>query len=205
MVEGNRKTDEVVFFEDGEAFRAWLADHHDSSPELWVGFHKKASGNAGISWPEAVDEALCYGWIDAVRKRIDDLAYTIRFTRRKARSTWSAVNLKRVPELIDAERMRDAGLKAYEQRQDARSGIYAYEQKDVGFDEAMGETFRAHAEGWAFFESAPPWYRRAATWWVTSAKRAETRQRRLQMLIDESARGQWIRSLRRQPGAGKDA
>lgn len=103
--------DDVIFFIDGEAFRAWLAAHHDSATELWVGLPRKVSGNAGVSWPEAVDEALCYGWIDGVTKRIDDVSYKIRFTPRKARSIWSAVNLKRVPELIAAGRMREAGLR----------------------------------------------------------------------------------------------
>lgn len=205
MSKASEQADEVIFFGDGEAFRAWLADHHDSATELWVGFHKKASGSEGISWAEAVDEALCYGWIDAVRKRIDDVSYKIRFTRRKARSTWSTVNLKRVPELIDAGRMRAAGMKAYDQRQETRSGIYAYEQQDIEFDEAMGERFQANPGAWAYFESAPPWYRRAATWWVMSAKREETRLRRLRTLIDESARGRWIPSLRRGPATGENA
>ncbi len=197
--------DAVVFFEDGEAFRAWLAQHHDSATELWVGFHKKASGSAGIVWAQAVDEALCYGWIDGLTRRIDDRSYKIRFTPRQARSTWSVVNLTRVPELIAEGRMREAGLQAYERRTDARSAIYAYEQDEVAFDPAMREVFQANAPAWAFFESAPAGYRRAATWWVISAKREETRQRRLRTLIDDSAQGRWITLLRREPKPGKDA
>lgn len=197
--------DDAIFFVDGEAFRAWLAEHHDSATELWVGLPRKASGNAGISWPEAVDEALCYGWIDGVTKRIDDVSYKIRFTPRKTRSIWSAVNLKRVPELIAEGRMREAGLRAYEQRQPERSGIYAHEQGEVAFDEAMSERFRSDPGAWAFFESAPPWYRRTATWWVMSAKREETRQRRLATLIEDSANGRRVRSLdRRSADAPED-
>lgn len=169
-----------------------LVDHHDSATEVWVGFHKKASGKAGISWAEAVDEALCYGWIDSVGKRLDDLSYKIRFTPRRARSTWSAVNLKRVPELIEAGRMQETGLHAYEQRQEARSGIYAYEQNEVAFDEALGEQFRTNPGAWGYFESAAPW-------WVMSAKRDETRQRRLRTLIEESEEGRSIPSLRHSP------
>lgn len=201
MTEQNDSVDDVLFFDDGEAFRVWLAEHHDTAAELWVGFHKKASGNGGISWPEAVDEALCQGWIDGVTKRIDDLSYKIRFTPRRSQSIWSAVNLKRVPELIAEGRMREPGLRAYERRRPARSEIYAHEQAEIEFPDDMERRFRANAEAWAFFETQAPWYQRAATWSVISAKREETRERRLATLIEESARGRWISSLRRDPAA----
>ncbi|CAA9586579.1 MAG: hypothetical protein AVDCRST_MAG87-4030 [uncultured Thermomicrobiales bacterium] len=204
MTEQADPAEAVNFFEDGEAFRVWLAEHHDSATELWVGIHKKASGNASLVWAEAVDEALCYGWIDGLTKRIDDLSYKIRFTPRKPRSTWSVVNLKRVPELIAEGRMRESGLRAYERRTDARSAIYAHEQAEIELDPAMRRLFQANAPAWAFFESAPPSYRRAATWWVISAKREETRQRRLRTLIDDSAQGRWIALLRRETKPGQD-
>jgi len=205
MTERIDPKDKVVFFDNGEAFRVWLEEHHDAATELWVGFHKKASGNAGIVWAGAVDEALCYGWIDGVTKRIDDRRYKIRFTPRRTRSIWSAVNLERVPELIAEGRMREPGLRVYEQRDEDRSRIYAHEQAEIAFPNDMRQRFRKHPEAWAFFESAPPWYQRAATWWVISAKREETRERRLATLIDESAQRRWIPSLRREPKPGKDA
>lgn len=204
MTKGDGQPKEVIFFVEGEAFRAWLAEHHETATELWVGFHKKASGKAGIAWAEAVDEALCYGWIDGVTKRIDDLSYRIRFTPRKPGSIWSAVNLARVPELIEAGRMREPGLLAYERRSEARSRIYAHEQAEIALPDDMRRRFQKHPEAWAFFESAPLWYQRAASWWVISAKREETRKRRLATLIDESAQGQWIPSLRRAPTPGSD-
>lgn len=192
-----------VFFADGEAFRAWLEEHHATEKELQVGFHKRESGNGGITWPEAVDEALCYGWIDGVTKRIDDASYEIRFTPRKTRSTWSAVNLARVPELIEAGRMREPGIRAYEQRVEARSRTYSYEQAEVVFPVEMQQRFEAHPDAWAFFLTQAHWYQRAATWWVISAKREETQERRLTTLIEDSASGRRIRSLDRNAAPAK--
>lgn len=186
------------FFATPAKFRTWLEAHHASHTELLVGFYKKASGKPSITWPESVDEALCFGWIDGIRKTIDDVSYTIRFTPRKARSIWSAVNVKRAKELIAAGRMHPAGLQAFEKREAARSQIYSYEQRhEAVFDEETEREFRASAAAWAFFQEQPPAYRRTATYWVLTAKQAETRRRRLATLIDDSAHGLRLKQLRR--------
>ena len=191
------------FFATPEEFRAWLAEHHATSRELWVGFHKKGSGVPSITWPEAVDEALCYGWIDGVRKRIDDARYVIRFTPRQPRSTWSAVNVRRVAELTRMGRMHPAGLAAFARRAGDRTAIYAYEQRQAAvLDPAAEAAFRADASAWAFFEAQAPWYRRAAIHWVTSAKKEETRRSRLAQLIDDSAHARPVRQLARPPKPG---
>lgn len=189
-----------IFFATPAEFRAWLAAHHLTSQELWVGFYKKGSGQPSITWPEAVDEALCVGWIDGIRKSIDDVSYTIRFTPRKADSTWSAVNIKRVAELEAAGLMQPAGLKAFGKRKEAKSGIYAYEQRDTAMlGDAYEQQFRTNQQAWDFFQAQPPWYRRTATWWVISAKKEETRLKRLATLIEDSAQGRTIASLTRSP------
>lgn len=139
-----------LFFATPSEFRAWLEAHHDSTPELWVGFYKKGSGKPSITWPEAVDAALCFGWIDGLRRGIDDVSYTIRFTPRKPRSIWSAVNIKRVGELTSLGLMRPAGLKAFAERVEEKSGVYAYEQRDAPeFDDAREQQFRANEQAWA--------------------------------------------------------
>ena len=187
-----------TFFPTPGEFRAWLARHHDSARELVVGFHKKDSGKPSITWPESVDEALCYGWIDGVRRRIDDASYSIRFTPRKARSNWSAVNVARVAELTKAGRMQPAGLAAFAARVPERTGIYAYEQRgSAAFDAAQERAFRANRKAWAFWEAQPPGYRKLATWFVVSAKKDETRQKRLARLIEDSAHGRRITELAR--------
>jgi uncharacterized protein YdeI (YjbR/CyaY-like superfamily) len=149
-----------------------------------------------MTWPESVDQALCFGWIDGVRRSLGDESYTIRFTPRKATSTWSAVNIKRARELIDEGLMRPAGLAAFERRTDDRSAIYAYERrKDAKLDPEAERTFRANERAWSFFSEQAPWYRRNAIHWVTSAKRQETRRRRLDTLIEDSAAGRRLRRL----------
>ena len=189
---------EAVFFATPEEFRAWLEAHHDDARELWVGFHKKGSGRPSITWPESVDEALCFGWIDGVRKSLGPDSYAIRFTPRKARSTWSAVNIRRAQELAAEGRMRPAGLKAFEARTDDRSAIYAYEQRqDAKLAPEHEREFRANERAWSFFQAQPPWYRKTAIWWVVSAKREETRRKRLRTLIDDSANGRTLRHLTR--------
>jgi uncharacterized protein YdeI (YjbR/CyaY-like superfamily) len=189
---------EPRFFATPAEFRKWLAANHATAKELWVGFYKKESGRPSITWPESVDEALCVGWIDGIRKKLDDESYVIRFTPRKAQSTWSAVNIARVAELKREGRMLPAGLAAFEKRSDDRSGIYSYEQrKDATFDEAAERQFRANPEAWEFFQRQPPWYRRTATYKVSSAKREETRQKRLAQLIADSAAGRRLRELDR--------
>ena len=149
-----------------------------------------------MTWPEAVDEALCFGWIDGVRKSIDETSYANRFTPRNTRSTWSAVNIKRVQELIAQGRMRPAGLKAFAARVEESSGIYSYEQRDaVELGDAYERRFRDNQAAWDFFQAQPPSYRKVAIWWVVSAKKEETRQRRLTALIDNSAAERRIASL----------
>jgi uncharacterized protein YdeI (YjbR/CyaY-like superfamily) len=187
-----------TFFATPAKFQEWLNSNHQTATELWVGFHKKGSGRASITWPESVDEALCVGWIDGLRKSIDAESYMIRFTPRKARSTWSSVNIARVDDLKRQGRMRSAGLKAFEQRSGAKSGIYSYEQPLVSaLCKAAELQFRAHPNGWAFFQSRPPSYRKTAIWWVVSAKKEETRQKRLATLISDSEAGRTLRQLTR--------
>ena len=186
------------YFATPAAWRAWLETHHASSAELLVGFYKKGSGKPSITWPESVDEALCFGWIDGIRRSVDDECYTIRFTPRKARSTWSAVNIKRVAELTKLGRMHPAGVQAFERRALARSQIYAYEQRsDAALDEAGERAFRANERAWVFFHKQPPSYRRTAIYWVMTAKKEETRQRRLMTLIDDSAHDRTLKQLTR--------
>jgi len=188
----------ATFFATPAAFRRWLEAHHESNTELVVGFYKKGSGKPSITWPESVDEALCFGWIDGVRKSIDDVSYTIRFTPRKARSVWSAVNVKRAKELLELGRMNPAGLRAFEKHDASRAHRYSYEQRRTAELDARGEReFRANARAWAFFETQAPSYRRTAIWWVLSAKREETRRKRLATLIEDSARGKSIKPLQR--------
>ena len=189
---------EPIFFETPADFRAWLEEHHADRSELLVGFHKKGTGRPSLTWPESVDQALCFGWIDGVRRSLDEHSYTIRFTPRKARSTWSAINIRRAEELIEAGLMNPAGLAALERRSDDRSRIYAYEQRaQAKLDPAAEKEFRANRKAWAFFSEQAPWYRRNATYWVISAKKEETRRKRLRTLIEDSAAGRTLRHLTR--------
>jgi len=184
------------FFATPSEFRTWLKAHHATTKELLVGFHKKGSGKPSITWPEAVDEALSFGWIDGVRQSLDDVSYTNRFTPRTARSTWSAANIKRATELIEAGSMRPAGRKAFEARRDERSGIYSYEQRgQAKLGREFERQFRSNTRAWEFFRAQPPGYRTTATYWVVSAKREETRRRRLATLIDDSAHERTVRPL----------
>ncbi len=187
----------ITFFKTPSEFRQWLDKHHSQSTELWVGFYKKGSGKPSITWPESVDEALCFGWIDGIRKGVDDLSYTIRFTPRKARSIWSAVNFKRIQELIKLERVRPAGLKAFETHNEQRSGIYSYEQRVHKLDDVYENKLRANKKAETFFRAQAPWYQRTVSYWVMSAKKEETRLKRIATLIDDSANGRRIGPLRR--------
>ncbi|CAA9576483.1 MAG: putative periplasmic membrane protein [uncultured Thermomicrobiales bacterium] len=191
-----------IYFASSAEFYAWLDEHHDSAPELWVGFHKKGSGQPSITWAEAVDQALCFGWIDGVRKRVDDQRYAIRFTPRRPRSIWSAVNIARVPELEALGMMRPAGLAAFAARTEGRSNLYAYEQGDeVALGEDFERQFRADERAWAFFGAQAAWYRKTAVWWVVSAKQDATRRRRLATLIEDSSQGRTVAPLTRHPKA----
>ena len=187
-----------LFFATPADFRRWLKQYHPSEHELWVGFYKKTSGRASITWAESVDEALCFGWIDGVRKTLDEQSYVIRFTPRKKGSIWSDVNTRRAQALVESGRMHPAGLRAFKARDPKKAGRYSFEQREAPqLGDAAEVRFRANAEGWRFFQSQPPGYRRVATWWVVSARREATRERRLQTLIDDSAAGRRIGLLRR--------
>lgn len=179
---------EAQFFATPADFRAWLTVNHERERELVVGFYKKGCGKPSITWPESVDEALCFGWIDGIRRRIDAESYSIRFTPRQLRSRWSAVNITRVEELTREGRMQAAGLEAFARRTEEQSETYAYEQRgELALDDAMALQFQAQVEAWSFFQAQAPWYRKKAVWWVLSAKREATRQRRLARLIALSA------------------
>lgn len=185
-----------MFFRTAAEFRDWLDEHHDEARELWVGLHKKTSGLPSMTWSEAVDEALCYGWIDGLGKSLGETSHMIRFSPRRKGSIWSAVNVRKVEDLLAAGRMRPAGLAAFEQRSEARTAIYSHEQAEMPeLGEAFERRFRAEPAAWTFFQSRPPSYRKAAIWWVTSAKRDETKQRRLATLIADSAQGRTVKPL----------
>ena len=178
------------FFKTPYDFRKWLAANHAKSIELWVGFYKKDSRKPSITWPESVEEALCFGWIDGIRKRIDDVSYEIRFTPRKASSIWSAVNIKIAQRLVAEKQMQPAGLKAFAARKENRSGIYAYEQRSPELVEPYLGKLQRNQAAWKFFQAQPAGYRKQMNWFVVSAKREETRLKRLKRLVEASAKGQ---------------
>jgi len=189
--------DQVIFFKTPSEFRAWLEANHDKAHELWVGYYKKGSGKPSMTWPESVDQALCFGWIDGIRKSIDDESYTNRFTPRKPTSNWSAVNIKRVMELTEQGLMHPAGLAAFEKRKDDKSGIYGYEQREnAALSDDYEKQFKANAKAWDWFRSQAPSYQKMATWWVISARQEATRLKRLATLIDDSEHGVRIAPLR---------
>jgi len=180
------------FFRTPARFRAWLEKNHATKSELLVGFYKKDSGEPSITWPQSVDEALCFGWIDGIRKRIDDRSYTIRFTPRKPGSTWSKVNITRARALIEEGRMQPSGRAAYKLRKENKSGIYSYEQRKPHLEEPYASKLKRKKRAWEFFQAQPPSYLKAVSWWIVSAKREETRLRRLEQLIDYSTKGERI-------------
>lgn len=176
-------------FASAADFRAWLEQNHAAITELLVAFYSKKSGRGGLTYPEALDEALCFGWIDGVRRNLDPERFTIRFTPRKAVSTWSVINIRHVERLTAAGKMAPAGLAAFAARTTARTGIYSFEQRPQDFPAALKKIFRANAPAWKFWAAQPPGYRRTAIWWVISAKQEVTRQKRLAELIKLSAAG----------------
>jgi len=185
------------FFPRASDFHSWLNANYRTRSELWVGFYKKSSGRPSVTYKESVDEALCFGWIDGVRRSVSPDAYSIRFTPRKPKSQWSAVNCKRAQELADAGRLLPAGQKAFAGAHD-QTRKYSYEQRHQACFSAADELrFRAHRAAWDFFHKQPPWYRRTATFWVISAKKDATRQRRLATLIADSEQGKSIKPLTR--------
>jgi uncharacterized protein YdeI (YjbR/CyaY-like superfamily) len=178
-----------TFFGTSKDFRRWLERNHDKADELLVGFWKRDSGKPSITWPESVDEALCFGWIDGVRRRIDDQSYSIRFTPRRRGSIWSMVNIKRATELEKLGRMAPAGLRAFEARDEKKSAVYAYENRPRQLAPEYETLFRANAKAWQYWNAQPAGYRRIAIYFVMEAKREGTRARRLAQLIDDSAHG----------------
>jgi len=186
-----------LYFATPAEFESWLAKHHARASELWVGFHKRATGRPSLTWPQSVDAALSFGWIDGLRRSLGAHRYAIRFSPRRPRSIWSTVNIRRVQALRRAGRMRPAGLAAFARRLPNRSGVYSFEQRPRKLPPRYETPFKARPAAWTFFRSQPPWYRRAAIWWVVSAKLEATRARRLATLIDDSGRGRTLAPLTR--------
>jgi uncharacterized protein YdeI (YjbR/CyaY-like superfamily) len=178
-----------TFFETPVRFRRWLERNHDAANELWVGFYKVKSGKGGMVYRQALDEALCFGWIDGLVRSLDEESYAQRFTPRRKGSNWSAANIERVRQLEALGRMRQPGLAAFERRDEEKSAAYSFEQKAVKLAGGLEKAFRENSRAWIFFTAQPPSYRRAATWWVMSAKKEETRARRLSRLIAACAEG----------------
>jgi uncharacterized protein YdeI (YjbR/CyaY-like superfamily) len=185
----------VVHFPSSVDFRRWLEHNHASTTELWVGFYRKDSDQGGLTYPEAVDEALCFGWIDGIRKKVDPDSYTNRFTPRRSGSIWSLVNIDHVKRLTAAGKMHPAGLKAFAARLAHRTGVYAFEQKSHKLSAAYEKKFRANRKAWAFFTAQAPWYQRTAIHKVTSPKQEATRLRWLDLLMADSARGKRLDAL----------
>jgi uncharacterized protein YdeI (YjbR/CyaY-like superfamily) len=189
-------SDDAIYFGSPEEFRAWLEEHHETAKEVWVGYWKKATGKPSLTWSLAVDEALCFGWIDGVLRGIDDQRHIQRFTPRKPVSNWSAINIAKVERLRAEGRMRPAGEAAFARRRDDKSAVYSYEQyRNPELEPDQEARLKANAAAWEYFTSQPPSYRRPATWWVVSAKKPETRERRLATLIEDSAAGRRIKQL----------
>jgi uncharacterized protein YdeI (YjbR/CyaY-like superfamily) len=187
-----------VTFATARAFRAWLTEHHRTARELVVRCARARAGNPGISYTEALDEALCFGWIDGVRRRVDDDGFSVRFTPRKPKSVWSAVNIRKAKALEAAGRMQPAGRAAFAAREERGSRRYSYESKPEALDPKFERAFRRNRPAWRFFQSQPPSYRRTSVFWVMEAKREETRARRFGTLLECSARGERIPLLRRE-------
>ncbi|MCB0696392.1 MAG: YdeI/OmpD-associated family protein [Chitinophagaceae bacterium] len=187
------------FFKKPSDLRKWLVKNHETATELHVGYYKKGTGKPSITWPESVDEALCFGWIDGMRRGIDEESYMIRFTPRKPKSIWSVVNVKKVEELKAKGLMYPMGLAAYERKEDHRSVIYSFEQKkeDLVLPPEYLKEFKKNRKAWAFFERSAPHYRLPATWWVISAKQETTRLKRLKELITDSEAHLKVKHLRR--------
>src|SRR4051812_8493141 len=178
----------VKFFQTPFQFRAWLEKNHAGTNELWVGFYREDSGKRSITWADSVDEALCFGWIDGLRKRVDEISYKIRFTPRRRGSIWSAINIRRVHALKKEKRMNPAGLKAFAARTEMTSGFYSYEQRRAELPEAYQRVLKKNKAACYFFQAQPPGYRKQMVWWIVSAKKEETRLKRLERLVGASAR-----------------
>ncbi len=188
---------EPIFFKSPREFYDWLEEHHETESEVYLGMYKKHTGKRAMSWSEAVDQALCFGWIDGRANAIDEDRYMQRFTPRRRGSNWSKINIAKVAKLTEAGLMRAAGLAAFERRGDDRSGVYSFERENAGLPTEYEERLRANDAAAEYFDAKPPWYRRTAAHWVMSAKREDTRERRLGQLIEDSAAGLDIKPLRR--------
>jgi uncharacterized protein YdeI (YjbR/CyaY-like superfamily) len=187
-----------TFFEQPSAFRKWLAQNHATQKELWVGYYKKHTKKLTMTWSESVDQALCYGWIDGIRKKIDEEAYMIRFTPRKPTSFWSAVNIKKIEELTQKGLMQPSGIAAWERRKDSKSKVYSYEQDKISIlkPEYLNQ-IKANKKAFTFFENLAPGYKKHTIWWVMSAKREATQIKRLTILIESAEQGLKIPHLRK--------
>jgi len=191
-------SDQAIYFGSPSEWRRWLAENHVSEKEVLVGYYKKGVDKPTITWPQSVDEALCYGWIDGVRRTVDNERYTIRFTPRKSTSIWSAVNMNRVAELTEQGLMQPEGLTAFEKRKQGKSVIYSYEQKgDVVLADVYLKPFQANEKAWGFFDKQAGWYKKAAIWRIVSAKKEDTRLKRLEELIQDSENQRTIKTLTR--------
>lgn len=189
------KMGELIFFKNQEEFSDWLEEHHAKASEVWLGYFKKSTGRASLTWSTSVDVALCFGWIDGIRKTIDNESYKIRFTKRKVTSVWSAVNVKKVKELIQVGKMRPEGMDLFNKRSDAEG--YSSEQRNMPLAKEYEEQLKANQAAWLFFTQLAPSYKRDSIWWVMSAKKEETRIRRLGILITSSKEGLKIPMLRK--------
>jgi uncharacterized protein YdeI (YjbR/CyaY-like superfamily) len=186
-----------IFFSSPQEFYDWLEEHHETEAEVYVGFYKKAANQPSLTWSEAVDQALCFGWIDGRLNRIDDKRHMQRFTPRRPGSNWSRINVEKVAKLKEAGLMRPAGLAAFDKRTNSKTGVYSFERGTTELPPEYEQRLRANRAASEYFDSRPPWYRRTAIHLVMSAKREETRERRLRQLIDDSAASRDIKQLRR--------
>lgn len=184
------------FFKTPADWRRWLERHHADHTELWVGFHKRHTGKPSITWPESVDEALCFGWIDGLRRSLNATSYVIRFTPRKRDSTWSLINLRRVKALTREGRMRPAGLRVYRARRPEKSGLYSFESRPQELPPKYLRSLRANAAAWTYYRGRPPGYQRTVNFWILSARKEETRLKRLALLIGDCAAGRIVAPLR---------
>ena len=185
----------IKFFKTQAAFRVWLEKNHNKKDELWLGYYKKASGKTSVTYKQALEEVLCFGWIDGISRSIDEEKYCQRYTPRRKGSIWSAVNIKKAEELIKNGKMHSSGLHVYKNRDPKKAGLYSFEQKEIKFPSALLKMLKANKKAWENYSKMPPGYRKTSTWWVISAKQEETRQRRMKTLIADSEAGRRIALL----------
>jgi uncharacterized protein YdeI (YjbR/CyaY-like superfamily) len=181
-----------VFFKTPAAFRKWLEKNYDTAKEIYVGFYKKDSDKSGITWPEAVDQALCFGWIDGIRKSIDEISYTNRFTRRKPNSNWSAVNIKKIEKLTEKNLMHPAGIAAFQKKKEEKSAIYSYESEAAELPPIFQKKLKKDKKAWTYFQTRSNYYKKRTTHWIMNARTEETKIRRLEKLIEASGQAQQL-------------